>query len=218
MNLHTLFYRTLISCLCLTAVALKANSQETQNLEDLTFAQMLRSVDLSKEPKAADLIRKFQDLEARNKLFNGPLSPKKGKCNIEAYRKKEVILVTIPASVLFAPNSTDLSPEASNYLTPIKRYMRNPDMFRVLLVMHTDNTGSPKYRDDITADRIDAVTAWFDQSGADTSFTFSYAYGDETPLVPNTSIENREKNRRLEVYLMPGEKMLEEAKKGKIDF
>lgn len=96
--------------------------------------------------------------------------------------------------------------------------MKNPDMFRVLLVMHTDNTGSEMYRDNITADRVDAVTSWFEEQGADTSYTFSYAFGDESPLVPNTSIENRDKNRRLEIYLMPGEKMLQEAKKGKIDF
>lgn len=191
---------------------------QDNNLEDLTFAQMLKSVDLTKEQKAADLIRKFQDLEARQKLMNGPLSPKKGKCNIEAFRKKEVILITIPASELFAPNTSDLTATASKYLTPIMRYMKDPDMFRVLLVMHTDNTGSSKYRDNITADRVDTVTTWFEEQGADTSFTFSYAFGDESPLVPNTSIENRDKNRRLEVYLMPGTKMLEAAKKGKIDF
>lgn len=188
------------------------------NLEDLTFSQMIKSVDLSSEPKAAELIRKFQDIEARKKLMNGPLSPKQGKCNIEAYRKKEVILITIPASELFAPNSTELSINAAKYLNPIKRYMKDPDMFRVLLVMHTDNTGSTQYRDNITADRVDAVTAWFEDQGADTSYTFSYAFGDEAPLVPNTSIENRDKNRRLEVFLMPGTKMLEAAKKGKIDF
>lgn len=188
------------------------------NLDDLSFSQMLKSVDLSKQPKAADLIRKFQNLEARNKLLNGPLSPKKGVCTIEACRNKEVTLITIPASALFAPNSTDLLPEAKTYLNPIKRYMQDPDMFRVLLVMHTDNTGSEKYRDNITADRVDAVTAWFEDQGADTSYTFSYAFGDETPLVPNTSVENRDKNRRLEIYLMPGEKMLEKANQGKIDF
>lgn len=193
-------------------------SAQDYNLEDMTFAQMIKSVDLSNEPKAADLIRKFQDLEARQKLMNGPLSPKQGKCNIEAYRKKEVILITIPANLLFAPNSTELSEGASKYLNPIKRYMKDPDMFRVLMVMHTDNTGSSKYRDNITADRVDAVAAWFEDQGADTSFTFSYAFGDEAPLVPNTSIENRDKNRRLEVFLMPGTKMLEAAKKGKIDF
>lgn len=206
------FILFVFSCIGFVAVA------QNTNLEDMTFSQMIKSVDLSSEPKAADLIRKFQDLEARKKLMNGPLSPKQGKCNIEAYRKKEVILITIPASELFAPNSTELTTNASKYLNPIKRYMNDPDMFRVLLVMHTDNTGSTQYRDNITADRVDAVTAWFEDQGADTSYTFSYAFGDEAPLVPNTSIENRDKNRRLEIFLMPGAKMLEAAKKGKIDF
>lgn len=187
-------------------------------LEDMTFSQMLKSVDLSKEPKAAELIRKFQDLEARQKLMNGPLSPKKGVCTLEAFRNKEVLLITIPAEALFAPNATELSPEAAKLLTPVKRYMKDPDMFRVLLVMHTDNTGSEAYREKITEERVDSVTDWFDENGADTSYTFSYAFGDDNPLVPNTSMENRAKNRRLEIYLMPGEKMLNEAKKGKIDF
>lgn len=205
-----------ISMILMAIVAFGAMAQT--ELEDLTFTQMLKSVDLSKEPKAAELIRKFQDLEARQKLMNGPLSPKKGVCTIEAFRKKEVLLITIPAEALFAPNSTELNPEASKLLTPIKRYMKDPDMFRVLLVMHTDNTGSEEYREKITEERVDAVTDWFDGSGADTSYTFSYAFGDDNPLVPNTSMENRAKNRRLEIYLMPGEKMLTEAKKGKIDF
>ncbi|MDE6291692.1 MAG: OmpA family protein, partial [Muribaculaceae bacterium] len=208
-----IFTSLLLFCSCSFLASAQDNS-----LEDLTFAQMLKSVDLSKEQKAAELIRKFQDVEARQKLMNGPLSPKQGNCNIEAFRKKEVILITIPAANLFAPNSADLSEGAAKYLTPIKRYMKDPDMFRVLLVMHTDNTGSSQYRDNITADRVDAVTNWFEEQGADTSFTFSYAFGDESPLVPNTSYENRDKNRRLEVYLMPGSKMLEAAKKGKIDF
>lgn len=210
--------RRLILYLWLVLGLFGFSSAAQENLEDMTFAQMIKSVDLSKEPKAADLIRKFQDLEARKKLMVGPLSPKQGKCNIEAYRKKEVILITIPAHELFAPNSSEVSPGAAKYLNPLKRYMKDPDMFRVLLVMHTDNTGSLQYRDNITADRVDAITAWFDDQGADTSYTFSYAFGDEAPLVPNTSIENRDKNRRLEVFLMPGTKMLEAAKKGKIDF
>ncbi len=204
--------------IALLVILTQFNSAAQDNLEDLSFSAMLKSVDLSKEPKAADLIRKFQDLEARQKLMNGPLSPKQGACNIEAFRKKEIILITIPANLLFAPNSSELSESASKYLKPIKRYMKDPDMFRVLLVMHTDNTGSAMYRDNITADRADAVLSWFDDNGSDTSYTFSYALGDESPLVPNTSFENREKNRRLEIYLMPGEKMLQEAKKGKIDF
>ncbi len=41
---------------------------------------------------------------------------------------------------------------------------------------------------------------------------------DDMPLKPNNSVENRADNRRLEIYLVPGKKMLEQAKKGRIVF
>lgn len=126
--------------------------------------------------------------------------------------------MTIPASQLFMPNETTLRPSASALLNPIKRYLKDPDMYRVLMVMHTDNTGSEAYRDNITELRAEAVFDWFNNQHVNTKYLFPYAYGDEMPLVENNTMGNRSKNRRLEIYLMPGRKMLEQAKKGRIVF
>ncbi len=38
------------------------------------------------------------------------------------------------------------------------------------------------------------------------------------PLKSNDSMDNRDKNRRLEIYLVPGEKMVQQAQKGRIAF
>lgn len=89
-------------------------------------------------------------------------------------------------------------------------------MYRVMLVMHTDNTGSEPYREQLTVDRVNAVFDWFDNSGSDTRYLFSYALGDDMPLRPNDSMDNRDKNRRLEIYLVPGSKMVQQAQKGRI--
>lgn len=184
------------------------------NLDDMDFIEMINSVETG---KTSELIQQFQQREAKNRLLNGKYNPK-GECNVESFRNKEVLLITIPAHVLFAPNSVDLKHGAEEYLSPIKRYLKEPDMYRVLLVMHTDNTGSEEYREQITTDRVNAVAEWFDESGADTDYLFSYAMSDDIPLVSNNSMDNRDKNRRLEIYLMPGTKMVEEAKKGRISF
>lgn len=187
-------------------------SSRIEVLDDMSFIQMLNSVDLGKQSK---MIQEFQQKEGRQwllKKFNQQV------CGVEAYRNREVLLVTIPASLLFSPNDIELRAGAENYLTPLKRYLKDPDMYRVMLVMHTDNTGSESYRDELTVDRVDAVFEWFEQSGADTTYLFSYALGDDMPLYDNDSMDNREKNRRLEVYLVPGEKMLREAKNGRIEF
>lgn len=191
-----------------------AEVARTQKLNELSFIEMLNSVDVG---KASSLIQKFQAKEGKNRLLNGKFNPS-GECTVEAFRNKEVLLITIPAHLLFDANATQLNSNADNYLVPIKRYLKNPDMFRVMLVMHTDNTGSEEYRDNLTLQRVNSVFDWFEEEGCNTQYLFSYALGDEMPLKSNDSMENRRANRRLEIYLVPGEKMVEQAKKGRIAF
>jgi len=183
-------------------------------LDNLDFIQMLNSVETG---ATSSLIQKFQTKEGKTRLLNGKYNPK-GECSVEAYRNKEVLLITIPAHLLFAPNKTELKPEASEYLSPVRRYLKEPDMYRVMLVMHTDNTGNEAYREQLTVDRVNTVFDWFVNSGSDTRYLFSYALGEDMPLRPNDSMENRDKNRRLEIYLVPGQKMIDQAKKGRISF
>lgn len=197
----------------LTFFEVSAKQREEEQLDTLSFIEMINSVDLG---EYSDFIQQFQNKEARNKLlskFNG-----NDGCSVENFRNKEVLLITIPAKLLFAPNETLLNDKAPDYLSPFKRYLRQPDTYRVLLVMHTDNTGSPQYRDDITEERVESIFEYFEQQGNDTSFLFPYAMSDEMPIFDNDSQKNRDANRRLEIYLMPGKKMLEQAKKGRIEF
>ncbi|MDE6254778.1 MAG: OmpA family protein [Muribaculaceae bacterium] len=189
--------------------------ERIDELDELSFTEMINSVPL--DEKSAALVRKFQDKEARDRILKSYGMDKNG-CNVENFRNKEVLLITVPASKLFYPNSTELRPDASNFLNPIKRYLKEPDMYRVLLVMHTDNTGSEGYREEITEKRSTAVFDWFDNQNLDTEYLFSYAYADEMPLVENNSMSNRDKNRRLEIYLVPGAKLADQAKKGRIVF
>ena len=192
----------------------EGNGSRIQSLDDLDFVEMLNSVDPG---PSSSLIQKFQAKEGKNRLLNGKYSPT-SDCKVEAFRNKEVLLVTIPAYLLFDPNETTLNNSAAEYLSPIKRYLKDSDMFRVMLVMHTDNTGSEEYREKVTIERVDSVFEWFEDEGCDTTYLFSYALGDEMPLKPNNSLENRRVNRRLEIYLVPGEKMVQQAKTGRIAF
>lgn len=183
-------------------------------LDNMKFAELLYSVD----PGAtSELIQKFQNKEATTRLLNGKFSPASG-CTVEALRNKEVLCITIPAEKLFGPNSTDLLPQAADLLTPIKRYLREPDMFRVVVATYTDNTGDATYQQTLTNERADAVFEWFENSGVDTRYLFPKSFGSDSPIRPNTSVEDRAANRRVEIYLVPGEKMVAQAKKGRIAF
>jgi len=224
-RLKTLFSGLLIvaaltDCFPSGAYAQKSKFAETENsriekLDDLSFTEMINSVTLDENSGAH--IRKFQEKEARDRILKNYGMNRNG-CNVENFRNKEVLLLTIPAHKLFAPNETVLRKEANALLAPVKRYLKDQDMYRVLLVMHTDNTGSEEYREYITEERCNAVFDWFEDEGVDTRYLFSYAYADELPLKENNSMANRDVNRRLEIYLVPGQKMLDQAKKGRIVF
>lgn len=197
------------------SVATPAFADKNDNLDDMSFAEILNSVDLGKQ---TELVQKFQDREAKNVLLKNRYLTEANGCSIDLVRNKEVLVVTIPASLLFGPNMTSLLETADKYLEPFKRYLKEPDMYRVLAVMHTDNTGSPEYRELITIDRAQAVSDWFNTHADDTTYLFPFAMADDIPLVPNDSFTNRDHNRRLEIYLVPGSAMLEKAKKGRIAF
>ncbi len=214
-NLLKILYKYAAASIIALLPYLEVSAQtDDRPLDDLDFIEMINSVETGKQ---SELIQQFQTREAKNRLLNGKFGPK-GECTVESFRNKEVLLLTIPAHLLFGPNSTELKKEAEEYLNPIRRYLNDPDMYRVLLVMHTDNSGSATYRDQLTTDRVNTVADWFEASGSPTDYLFSYAMADEMPLVSNDSMENRDRNRRLEIYLMPGKKMVDQAKKGRISF
>jgi outer membrane protein OmpA-like peptidoglycan-associated protein len=193
-----------------------AQSSTATSLDDMDKYGLLAANPLG---KYSDLIKKFQ-LKEGTILLNNFANTKHKEVNVEKMRNGEVLVVTIPADDLFLPNDTILRQDADAVLTHFKRYLKSPDMFWVILDMHTDNTGSEVYTDRLSLQRVNAVFDWFDDQGCDTRFLFPTASGAAEPLPGNNneSLQQRRQNRRLEILLVPGEKMLEEAKKGRIAF
>lgn len=220
--LTTLF--SLIIAGAMTAQQPQTNAAP-DHLDDLNKNELLGANPLGPQ---AEFIKQYQRKEG-TRLLNEKVSTAGGKTQklfkeeegvmVEMARKGEVIVVTIPAALLFMPNQTELRPDAGRLLKPFLRYLTNPDMYWVILDMHADNTGSEAYTDQLTLDRVNSVFTWFLDNRADTRYLFPTASGASDPLPGhnNESMADRAANRRLEIYLVPGKKMLEQAKKGKID-
>ncbi len=208
------------------AGAQPATNAAPDNLDDLNKNELLGANPLGEQ---SDLIKKFQHIQGTH-LLNQKVMSAGGRTQmmfkdvegvlVERTRHGEVLVITIPASHLFMPNKTELRADAGRLLIPFLRYLTNPDMYWVILDMHADNTGSEAYTDRLTLDRVNSVFNWFMEQGADTRFLFPTASGASDPLPghDNESMADRAANRRLEIYLVPGRKMLEQAKKGKIEF
>lgn len=137
--------------------------------------------------------------------------------DLKLIRNYEVIKATIPAANLFLPNDTTLSERADIYLRPFLSALRIPDYYHMMLVMHSDDTGSEAYSLDLTLFRARAVRDWFARNGGNTDYVVIYDAGSFSPIASNKTMEGRAQNRRLDIYLIPGEAMIDMARRGQLD-
>ena len=183
------------------------NARDDYDIYDLSLDENLVLPEIKNE-KQADKIQDFQ--------LDMAVAFKKSNYDVEIMRDDEVIVITIPASQLFDANDTVLNQVGEERLKPFLRMIKNPGFYKMLLVMHSDNTGSEVYTLNLTRQRVNAVFDWFDENGS-VDYVVPYALGDTDPIVDNNSVENRKRNRRLEIYLVPEKTMIQQAKKGTIN-
>ena len=187
------------------ACYLQGNAKKI-DIYELSLDQNLATPEIKNKLK--DTVQDFQYKQAVELI--------KQNYEVELTRDNEVIIVTIPAERLFASNDTVLAATGPAALKPMLRYLKNPGFYKLLLVMHSDDTGSKAYTVRLTRSRVNAVYDWFDANG-DVDYIVPYALGSNDPLNANDSMEKRRKNRRLEIYIVPNDVMLEQAKRGAIN-
>ena len=199
--------RLTILALLLIAGLQTINAKDDYDIYDLSLDENLVLPEIKNE-KQADKIQDYQ--------LDMAVAFKKSNYDVEIMRDDEVIVITIPASQLFDANDTVLNQVGEERLKPFLRMIKNPGFYKMLLVMHSDNTGSESYTLNLTRQRVNAIFDWFDENGS-VDYVVPYALGDTDPIVDNNSVENRKRNRRLEIYLVPEKTMIQQAKTGVIN-
>jgi len=131
---------------------------------------------------------------------------------VESMREGEVLEITLSCTSLFAPGATELKNSGAELLKPLATVVREPSKYKVLVAVHTDDTGDTMYADSITAARANAIDdcLWALAGKRDTN-VIPYGLGRDEPRVPNNSRANREINRRVEIYIVPDDGLLEMA-------
>ena len=178
-----------------------------EQLYELTLDENLSVPAVPEDCK--DVVKEHQLTQARKLVAAG--------YNVETMRGGEVVIATIQSDELFNPNDTVLAPKAGKQLRSFAQFLRVPDMYRMMLVMHSDNTGTAAYTDALTSSRVLSVLGWFESNVSNSDYIIPYAMGASEPLFLNNSITNRQRNRRLEIYLVPGKTLLDLAAKGQLE-
>ena len=117
------------------------------------------------------------------------------------------------SGVYFDTNKDNINTKSEETLDKLaKVFVEFPDT-NILVVGHTDNTGKEGYNMTLSKNRAYSVTNYLKGKGlANNRFT-THWFGETQPKYDNTTASGRAKNRRVNVAIVPNEKMKEEAKK-----
>ncbi|MFM9904212.1 MAG: OmpA family protein [Pyrinomonadaceae bacterium] len=141
------------------------------------------------ESKAAKVKAAEADLITALKSF-GPVA-----------KNERGIVLTLPESVWGGSRSSSLTTAADNRLASLGEILANNVDYRISVESYTDNSGDPSLIQSVTDKRSYAIADKFSASGVEEGRIVAKGFGASTPVVPNTTVANRAKNRRLLIVL-----------------
>lgn len=123
----------------------------------------------------------------------------------------DAIKLVMGDAVLFPTGKYSLSADAQAVLS---RVAYNLDQFPdtdITVVGFTDNTGSEQLNKTLSEERAQSVASYLESHGVSASRVKTLGEGWNDPIASNETAAGRAQNRRVEIYITAGQKMIEQA-------
>ena len=136
-----------------------------------------------------------------------PITGEEGKIPVlrvevkQSSAKGEIFFGADKSGIQFTTGSYQLRDTSIPSIQSIAEFLLKNPSYQILIVGHTDNVGSPSFNKQLSLKRAESVAQVLLKEGVISDKIFIQGKGMEKPLVPNTSRENRAKNRRVEFLI-----------------
>tara|TARA_R110000868_G_scaffold97875_2_gene269228 strand:- start:4099 stop:4803 length:705 start_codon:yes stop_codon:yes gene_type:complete len=129
-------------------------------------------------------------------------------------RVDDGIVVTFDESsgVYFDTNKYTINVASQTTLNKLIGVFKEYPDTNLLVVGHTDSVGADDYNMTLSKNRANAVTHYLIDKGISQSRLTTNWFGETQPLHDNNTAEGRAKNRRVNIAILPNEKMIQDAK------
>ena len=122
------------------------------------------------------------------------LPPKKSVLNLDIHKKGATVVLE---NIQFETAKAILLPLSFAELDKIVAVLTENASLRLEIQGHTDNTGTAVANQSLSEKRAEAVYRYLTEKGIPKERLTHKGYGDTQPILPNTTPENRAKNRRV---------------------
>ncbi|MGQ9842734.1 MAG: T9SS type B sorting domain-containing protein [Spirochaetota bacterium] len=109
------------------------------------------------------------------------------------------------SNIEFAFDSSKLTGKAFPILNRVVEILNKYERYNVLIEGHTDDIGEEQYNLKLSEGRAKSVLDYLVSKGIDKKRLASRGMGETSPFLPNTSVENKRRNRRVEFLLIKPE-------------
>jgi len=127
--------------------------------------------------------------------------------NARVERIGEGIAVTFDSGILFAVNQASLQPAGQQNLRDLVASLEDYEGTDVLVVGHTDSTGTEEYNQGLSERRADAARNFLIGAGLEPGRVTAMGRGELEPIATNDTDAGRQQNRRVEIAIFASEEM-----------
>ena len=125
------------------------------------------------------------------------------KMQQEAQAAKENIAKLLKIeNIEFEVAKGTLTPKGRQTVNKLAAILKKYPDIRVEIAGHTDSDGNADFNQRLSQARVDTVRNALIQQGIAATRLEAVGYGETKPLVPNNSLENKQKNRRVEINII----------------
>ncbi|EKB49434.1 OmpA family protein [Cecembia lonarensis] len=153
-----------------------------------------------------------------DRSFSGLYVEKKGylpkifnveRDNLKDQENLEISLTPIAAgeafvfeNIFFDFDKDELRQESMSSLSRLLDFLKENPQVKILITGHTDNVGNANYNQNLSQRRAESVRQFLLSKGIPEARLFSEGMGDQEPIMPNDSAENRALNRRITISIL----------------
>ena len=122
---------------------------------------------------------------------------------VQVVREGDNLRLIMPGDITFATNSASISPNFNPVLQDVATVVNQYEKTVLLIEGHTDDTGAESYNQTLSERRAQSVKNLLTTFNVNPTRVTTVGLGEYQPKVPNTSAENRQINRRVELKIQP---------------
>lgn len=187
--------------------AIQENLERTRKLNDSLSNSLL---DRERKVKELETILANKDkavLDLKNRISNALLNFKENDLTVNVKNGK--VYVSLAEQLLFGSGSIEVDGKGVTALQQLAKAIKDQKDIQIMVEGHTDNVPIGKKSQymqdnwDLSVMRATSITKILTRAGVSPNQITASGKGEYSPLVINTTDQNKQKNRRTEIIITP---------------